>query len=391
MNTFILLAVFVGALVASSIFIFGVLRLLFGSLVLRKWKEWTTKKPVARTPAKLPHPLTLTRTRHNPVLKQRANDWEAEAVLNPAAVDVDNRTHVFYRAIGNDGVSRLGYASASDGVSFDERLPYPVFAASDPRGIGRRETKYDPVQYPSGGSWGGVEDPRAVVIEDRLYMTYNTFDGWDYLRATVTSLSLDDLKAKRWNWATPRHLSPEGQPHKNYVLFPEKINGMFAFIHNLHGKQEDRVRIAYAKDLSMFDPKTIESPDPNGLPDRPRAWHKRMRSAGPPPVKTPFGWLLFYHATDQESHKYKMGALLLDERDPEKVLARSPMPTLTPDASYENEGKPGIVYACGATVKDGLLRVYYGGGDRVVCSATAHLSSFVLSLMHSKVPRLVTA
>lgn len=388
-DVLILLTVLAGALTATALFVFGIFKLLFGSLFARLWKK-AFRRRSKRTVARLPHPLSLSRARHNPLLREGRYEWEKEAVMNPAAFDAGGRTHLFYRAIGNDGVSRLGYASSADGTTFDERLPYPVYAAHDPRGQGPRY-RYDPVLYPSGGSWGGAEDPRAVVIDNRLYLTFNMFDGWDYMRVAVMSLGLDDLMAKRWRWTSPRFLSREGERHKNWVLFPEKIGGRFAFLHNLHGTAHDRVRLGFADDFAAFDPKTIVSPDPNALPDQPRGWHKRMRSAGPPPVKTPYGWLQLYHATDHESHRYKMGAMLLDEKDPERVIARAPSPILMPDAAYENHGKPGIIYACGATVKDGMLRVYYGGGDKVVCAATAHLTSFTRSLLNHATPRLAAA
>jgi predicted GH43/DUF377 family glycosyl hydrolase len=40
---------------------------------------------------------------------------------------------------------------------------------------------------------------------------------------------------------------------------------------------------------------------------------------------------------------------------------------------YENDGKPGIVYASGSIIKDGKLIVYYGGGDKHVCAAETPL------------------
>ena len=82
------------------------------------------------------------------------------------------------------------------------------------------------------------------------------------------------------------------------------------------------------------------------------------------------GWLLLYHAIDsREPHKYKLGAMILSAEDPTKILYRSPRPILAPDMHYENDGKPGVIYASGAVVKDGELYVYYGGGDKYVCSA----------------------
>src|SRR3989344_8306005 len=117
-------------------------------------------------------PPKLNRLPHNPVLRPVPEHWwESEAVFNPAAIYHDGRVHLFYRALGRDGVSRVGYASSYDGIHFDERLSYPIFD----RGAGFSPVKaklsyatltYNQDLYTSGGGWGGVEDPRAVKIDD---------------------------------------------------------------------------------------------------------------------------------------------------------------------------------------------------------------------------------
>ena len=135
----------------------------------------------------------------------------------------------------------------------------------------------------------------------------------------------------------------------------------------------------------------FETIDPQKVPDTPIAWHIHVRSAGPPPIKTDKGWLVLYHAHDaKEPNRYKLGAMLLDLVDPTKVLYRATAPILSPDETYENHGKPGIVYACGAVVRDGKLFVYYGGADKVVCVATAHLDSFLDALVRGSQPSLAT-
>src|SRR3990167_6360637 len=76
--------------------------------------------------ASLWRPLRLFRAGENPVLRPDPTHWwESEAVFNPAAVYHAGRVHLFYRALGRDGISRIGYASSPDGVHFDERLPHP--------------------------------------------------------------------------------------------------------------------------------------------------------------------------------------------------------------------------------------------------------------------------
>mgnify|MGYP001580150454 FL=1 len=78
--------------------------------------------------------------------------------------------------------------------------------------------------------------------------------------------------------------------------------------------------------------------------------------------------------------------MILDGKDPTKVLYDSGQPILEPEEWYENEGyKSGVVYSCGAVVKDGELFVYYGGADKVSCVATANLDKFLEELVHSSV------
>ena len=76
--------------------------------------------------------------------------------------------------------------------------------------------------------------------------------------------------------------------------------------------------------------------------------------------------------------------MILDLKDPAKILFNSSQPILEPDEWYENEGyKGGVVYSCGAIVKGGELFVYYGGADKVSCVATANLDKFLKELAHS--------
>lgn len=309
------------------------------------------------------------------------SSWETSGVFNPAAVqDSGGRVHLLYRAIGDDGISRIGYASSANGLDIDERLSYPVFTMQKPlRDMPEEMRRHDSVMYPSGGSWGGTEDPRIVQIDDTVYMTFNGFDGWDFIRIGIVSIKADDFFAKRWSWSKPRFLSTKGQVHKNWVLFPEKINGKFAILHTI----VPTVMIEYIHSIDAMT-KEISCPRKGGpQPGRKGHWDSKIRSAGPPPIKTPQGWLVLYHAMDDRDPHigYKMGAMLLDLQDPTKVIARSIAPILEPDKWYENDWKPGVVYACGAAVKDNILYVYYGGGDKHVCVAHAPIKDLVDWLM----------
>jgi beta-1,2-mannobiose phosphorylase / 1,2-beta-oligomannan phosphorylase len=363
------------ALVTSGLFLYGVVKILRSTYVQKKIEILRSY-------------LTLTRVSINPIISKSTYDWEEQGVLNPAVFVAGGKVHLFYRAIGNDGVSRVGYASSIDGITFTERLPYPVYMLDNDSvhtSLKSEVLKKNPGLVASGGSWVGIEDPRGVVIDGRVYLSFSAFIGWDSLRMGVISISVADLLAKRWKWSRPVFLSGVKEVQKNWVVFPEKIKGKFAILHGFGIGKRDRVLIEYLETLESEPDSYIQSDGAFRSDYQDLVWDSRIRGAGPPPIKTSAGWILLYHANDvKEPDRYKIGAALLSLKDPTKILARSSKPILSPDAHYENDGKPGVVYACGALVRDGILYVYYGGGDMVVCVATIPLHDLLTQLIQHK-------
>lgn len=344
------------------------------------------------TEVPVPTAKILKRSSKNPIIvPQAGREWEWEGTFNPGAfVGYDGAIHLLYRALGKDGISRVGLASSTDGTHFKKRFSYPIFQPSYGYGMPDAALKtisgpkgFSPDFYVSGGGWGGAEDPRAVLLDDKIYMIYVAFEGWDSVRIALTSISVEDFNAGRWQWRKPALISAPGQVCKNWVLFPEKINGKFAILHSI----TPEVLVDYVDDLDTLGRPEgvpyIMSTSPKG--GRNGHWDNIVRGAGPPPVKTDLGWLLLYHGMDKrDPGKYKLGAMILDKRDPTKVLYRAAEPILSPDMPYENDGKPGVVYASGAIIKNDMLHVYYGGGDRVVCVATAPLGEFLEYVKNEK-------
>src|SRR3990167_542382 len=75
--------------------------------VSKKTNKKSVKKKVRRTPKK-PRALDLRKFIHNPVITPASGSyWESEAVFNPGAVRHGGRVHLFYRALGPDGISRI--------------------------------------------------------------------------------------------------------------------------------------------------------------------------------------------------------------------------------------------------------------------------------------------
>lgn len=315
-------------------------------------------------------PATLERHVRNPVLEPVAGHaWESQSVFNAAAVQIGQKVHLFYRAIGDSGISVLGHAASEDGLEFGQRSSEPVYTD------GKTLVEYseaDPEicgQYQSGTSSFGCEDPRISRIDDRLYMTYTAFDGRHPPGVGLTSIGVEDLLAGRWNWSEPKLISEPQQAHKNWVLFPERIDGRYALLHGI----SPTLQIDYFDDLEFRDGYRVRSR--YLCSGNPGCLDNRIRGVGPPPIRTEAGWLLLYHAMDErDPGRYKIGAMLLDGADPLRIIGRLPHPLLEPDARYENEGfKAGVVYACGAVVIEGRLHVYYGGADSVLCCAVVSL------------------
>lgn len=392
-----------------------------------RWRS-PLRRRLGTAPPPQPESPRLTPARRNPILTpDQRRPWESKAVFNPAAVVVDGTVHMLYRAIGEEDRSALGYAVSETGFSFSKPIRGPAYVAREPfegdahlvegldpavwgamavapgdpapEALGRtgvRSTEAKPAgaspsapnpsTYVSGGGGaGGVEDPRMTRIGDRIYMTYVAYNGFNPPRVALTSIGVDDFTARHWSWEKPVLVSGPGVVNKNAVLFPEKVRGKYVMIHRIY----PNILLDYLDDLE-FDGKTrwltghhVISPSVDG-------WDNHKVGAGPPPIRTSEGWLLICQGVGKhDGYRYKVGAMLLDARHPERVIARPREPILEPDEWYTNQGwKAGVVYPCGAVVKDDQLFVYYGGADTYVCLATAPFDRFVRDLTRERRPRM---
>jgi len=318
----------------------------------------------------------------NPIISPNTkNGWESWQTFNPGAVSIKDRIHFLYRAVGQDGISRLGYANSKDGLKIIQRYLEPAYEHV----LGKDKIpSFNVYSYSSGGSWGGCEDPRIVHIEEdgKVYVTYTACDNG--LGVAITHIKVNDFVKGNWNWKTPKVISKPGEIHKNWVIFPEKIKGKYAILHSINPE----ISIEYVDTLDFKEGEYVESKHGGGKPKK-TMWENFIRGVGPPPIKTKDGWLVFYHAMDKDMGKYKVGAMILDLKNPKKILYRAKKPILEPEEHYENNGfKPGVVYVSGAIVKKGELIIYYGGADSHVCVASTNLNKFLRSLKENKKPKL---
>ena len=316
-------------------------------------------------------PTVFQRVKHNPIIQPiEAHDWESAYVFNPAAIMLDNKVHFVYRAIGDSDTSVFGYASSEDGMHIDERCSEPIFfhMSAPPHAHDRKN-----LIYTSGGSCCGCEDPRLVKIHDTIYMTYTVVDGYNAPYMGLTSIHVDDFMNKRWLWSQPIRLSPTGEQHKNWVIFPELLNNQYAILHSI----TPNVCIDYFSSLSFNQSPYIKSH--HSSYGRQAYWDNWVRGVGPSPIKIDDGWLVLYHAMDRsDPNRYKLGGMILDKDEPTNILHRANTPLLEPDEYYENQGfKSGVIYVCGAILMEEKIFIYYGGADSVICAASALLDDVI--------------
>lgn len=341
----------------------------------------------------------IERHRENPILVPKSeNEWETKAAFNPTALcDDDGRVHIVYRAIGEGDVSVLGYAVSYDGVTVHEREDKPMYVPRTvheglSENVSRMEQSLYSPYASGGGAWGGCEDPKLTRIEDMVYMTYVAYNGWGPPRVALTSIGMKDFLDRNWeSWKYPILISPPGKVAKSAAILPEKINGKYVVFYRIFPD----VLVDFVDSLDNFDGENIFLRDLHRISPREGSWDAGKFSFGAAPIKTKEGWLVIYHAVTGRQEwpgsdlRYKIGAMLLDLDHPEKVICRSSRPILEPDLEYENGGwKAGVVYPCGAIVREGILYVYYGGADTVTCVASAPLDEFLEILLKHGDPEL---
>lgn len=316
-------------------------------------------------------PITLKCQKflHNPILQAiPTHPWEAQAVFNPAALELEDTTYILYRTTGADNLSYLGLAISQDGYLIDERLTEPIYPF--------RSEFEKPRQ---AGHAAGCEDPRLTVIGDQISMLYTAFDG-QLPRLALTSISVADFLARRWTaWRLPQIISPPGVADKDGMLFPEKIQGRYVIFHRI----EPNICIDYVDSLDFAEGHFLDS-EGGMIPPRMHSWDNVKIGINTPPLKTPEGWLVFYHGISQIDRHYRLGALLLDLVHVDQVLGRTPYPILEPELPFETKGiVENVVFPCGVIRRGDELFLYYGGADKVTCGATISQSRLLEYLRKS--------
>jgi beta-1,2-mannobiose phosphorylase / 1,2-beta-oligomannan phosphorylase len=344
----------------------------------------------------------LTRFPENPLispesLRPSSPLLQVEGVFNPAALRVDGETLLYCRVAesaspksrGRSAVPIIGASGDLEILNLDSSK----YDLSDPRLLlsaeGRvmylsslshirsarsrdgRRFEVDDAPCLSGRpgdeEWG-VEDPRAVSIEGKRYMSYSAVSRNGVGVAIASSDGVS--RFERMGMVLP-------PTNKDAALFPEKIGGQYWMLHRPcpDGIGAPDIWIADSPDLVHWGAHSRLLGAAEGA-----AWEARKVGAGAPPIRTEAGWLLLYHGVDARE-RYSVGVALLDAEAPTRILARSPEPLLEAEADYERRGFfGGAVFPCGAFLEGGDIVMYYGAADRSVCGASIPLAAVLKRL-----------
>lgn len=245
-------------------------------------------------------------------------------------------------------LSHLRVARSEDGVNFKIEDTPAIFP----------QTEYETF---------GLEDPRITLIEDTYYITYVAVSP---LGITTSLASTKDFKSFK------RHGVIFCPDNKDVVLFPEKIDNQYYALHRpvtpLFEKYE--MWVANSPDLIHWGNHQYFMGVAPGL------WDCERLGASAAPFKIPQGWLEVYHGVDH-TNRYCLGAVLLDYKNPCKVIARTKTPILEPQTDYEIEGFFGnVVFNCGLLYEQQKLRIYYGVADTSIAYAEIPIEDILKNL-----------
>ena len=329
------------------------------------------------------------------ILEETSLSFEAKGVLNPACIKTDDVVHMFYRAIGKDSISSIGYCQLKENKVI-KRLDKPLLFP-----------EYDYEKK-------GVEDPRISFIDGIYYMTYTVYDGENAMIAYATSSDLVNFKKSgvispkityeeadkifkntdiggKYDYFEKIYQKSYGKEvllwDKDACLFPKKINNKYVLLHRILPS----IQISFFDDFSELDTsywkKYLGKINDYVVIDPESSFESEYVGAGCPPIETEFGWLLIYHCAERVNNNlhYHTSVVLLDLNNPISVLNRLKRPLFSPVKEWEKVGNvDNVVFPTGAIIDKGRLYIYYGAADKLIASKSVELDELIKEVLSSK-------
>ncbi|MDO8581509.1 MAG: hypothetical protein Q7S16_01415 [bacterium] len=318
----------------------------------------------------------VSRSPANPILKPMVrHPWESYAAFNWCPIRRGKTTSVVYRAMGaRQRFGRSTFHSSTIGCA--EILNGVV--------SGRRQLivpKFPWEQY-------GCEDPRVTKLDGKYYIFYTALANYpprakDIRVAVAVTNDFHEISER--HRVTPFNA-------KAMTLFPERIRGKMVVLFTLHS---DRLPSSLAlaectneEDLwsEVFWRRWYAHRSSYLL--NPRRASDDHIEVGTPPLKIREGWLCFYAHIEKygrqrysPNRKFGIEAILLDHRNPQRIIARTTRSLISVVAPYERKGNVrDVVFPSGALRRGKTVELFYGAGDRTGCLATISLPKLLRAL-----------
>jgi predicted GH43/DUF377 family glycosyl hydrolase len=313
--------------------------------------------------------------------------FEASALFNPSIVRHPDQTGapehgcrfiLSLRAVGEGHVSSLTFRSgiiAADGsVSVDPTarlaaVPTVRRRTSMANGddveviFGPDEELSERVIFPvTDAQSNGIEDARFVEFSDggrtTFYATYTAYSGRAIRSELLATTDFQSFKMTPLNGSASRN--------KGMALFPRKIDGRYAMISR---QDNENLYLIYSDDLYSWDGgRSILQPE--------YPWEFVQIGTCGSPIELDDCWLLLIHGVGPV-RKYSIGAVLLDKKDPSKVLARSREPLVYPEPTEREGYVPNVVYTCGAMRHRNQIILPYAVSDTFSNFATITIAALM--------------
>ncbi len=273
------------------------------------------------------------------------DDAALEAQIDGLAADVATRKHTATTIENLRSLARSAYTvQYPESTDISERVLWPHAPAES----------------------HGMEDARFVRFIEKsgditYYATYTAFDG--------ANICQHLLVTKDFLTFTASPMGGAAAVGKGLALFPRMINGQYAA---LSRSDRETNAIAFSDDLRCWDSSTT-------IQVAERSWEILQLGNCGSPIETEAGWLALTHGVGP-MRTYSLSAILLDLDEPQRVVARSAMPILSPGNGRRDGYVPNVIYSCGGFAHNDVLVLPYGIGDQTISIATVSIRALLDSM-----------
>jgi len=234
----------------------------------------------------------------------------------------------------------------SAGISFNEKVIFPSSEAEKT----------------------GMEDVRFVKFETegraRYYGTYTAYDGKQIRTQLIETEDFGSFRI--------RTLSGAAIADKGMALFPEKVNGKYVMISRQGG---ENIYIMFSENLYRWEEFQV-------LMKPTYDWELLQLGNCGSPVRTGKGWLLLTHGVGTV-RTYVISAILLDLKDPSRIIGRLDHPLIEADERERDGYVPNVVYTCGILPHGDTLMIPYAVSDSATGFITLSLKELLSQLLKS--------